>query len=327
MNTTTLVSGCAALSLADEEIGGLEAPDVLAPPTATPHYELIGRFLTDRAIKFDHMQQVLASVWRPVMGMKVLPIADDLFLFQFPHIKDLQRVLDDGPWSFENHTLVCDMVPTGTRPEEVSLNTIAIWVQIHDLPSIYASTEFIERIGNYVGVFLKADPNNFGGLWRSFFRIRVRLDVSAPLKRRMKMYQKDGSTQWISFKYERLGTFCFCCGVLGHFEKFCKKTYEEVLDPATFPYGGWMRAGSRRQARPVGARWLVADLPKNPVATDTPNPDKENPGVDETEECSGMQGDLKRRRAGDSAGHDVVMFETPKTSIPAGLMDQARPTQ
>ncbi|XP_019163526.1 PREDICTED: uncharacterized protein At4g02000-like [Ipomoea nil] len=227
MDTNAIVTGCAGLSLTDEENGGLAAPDIISSSTESPHHDLVGRFLTDRPIKFDHMQQVLASVWRPVMVMRVLPIADDLFLFQFPHLKDLQRVLDDGPWSFENHTLVCSMVTAESRSEEVALNNMAIWIQIHDLPSIYASADFIERIGNYVGNFLKADPLNFGGSWRSFFRIRVRLDVSVPLKSRMKMYRKDGSVQWINFKYERLGTFCFYCGVLGHSEKFCRKVYEE----------------------------------------------------------------------------------------------------
>ncbi|XP_019149880.1 PREDICTED: uncharacterized protein LOC109146685 [Ipomoea nil] len=327
MDINAIASGCAVLSLSEEDVGGLEAPDIHTIQTTNSHHDLVGRFLTDRPIKFDHMQQVLASVWRPVMGMRVLPMDDNLIVFQFPHLKDLQRVIDDGPWSFENQTLVCATVPTGIRPDEVLLTGISIWVQIHDLPTIYASSDFIARIGDYVGTFLAADPHNFGGSWHSFFRIRVRLEVQTPLKRRMKMHRKDGTVQWINFKYERLGTFCFCCGVLGHSEKFCRKVYEEGVTPEEYPYGAWMRAGARRQARPIGAKWLLADLPQTPTVMQESIVGEKPRDVTEIEEASGIQGELKRRREGSSVEQDVVMFENPKNSSPAGLTAQTRPTQ
>ncbi|XP_019176759.1 PREDICTED: uncharacterized protein LOC109172055 [Ipomoea nil] len=161
------------------------------------------------------------------MGMYAISLADDLFLFQFPHLRDLHRVIEDGPWSFENHLLICEQVPPNVRPEEVELESIPFWIQIHGLPAMYASPEFISQIGNYIGEFITLDPFNFGGAWRSFYRIRVRLSVSAPIKQRMKLVRRDGTTQWLTFKYERLSTFCYCCGILGHSDKFCKTAYEQ----------------------------------------------------------------------------------------------------
>ncbi|XP_019193159.1 PREDICTED: uncharacterized protein LOC109187428 [Ipomoea nil] len=259
--------------------------------------------------------------------MRVQPLDENLFLFQFPHQKDRQRVLDDGPWSYENNTLICDVVPPGTRPEDVPLEAISFWVRIHGLPAIYASTDFITRVGNYVGSFLAIDPNNFGGSWRSYQRIRVRLDLSVPLKRRLKIFRKDGSTQWISFKYERLGTFCFCCGVLGHSDKFCKRVYEEGLEPESFPYGAWMRAESRRQAKPVGARWLLADLARDTVVSSVPPPPVPTVNVTEEEEKGALHGDLKRRREDNEESNDLVMAEHVSTTSPAGLAGQIRPSQ
>lgn len=57
------------------------------------------------------------------------------------------------------------------------LDDIDFWVQIHDLPTHYATTDFVEKVGSYVGTFLKADPNNFGGAWRSIFRARITLRI------------------------------------------------------------------------------------------------------------------------------------------------------
>lgn len=186
-------------------------------------------------------------------------------MFQFPHHRDIQRVIDNGPWSFENQTLVCKQVLAGMRPEDVVLDTIEYWVQIHDLLTMLANAEFVEKIVDYVGSFQKADPNNFWGTWNSFFRIKVSLKVNEPLKKRMKLRLREGVFQWITFKYERLNTFLFCCGLIGHSDRFCRKAYEEGIEPKDYLYGAWMRAGARRQIKPVGAKWLFADLLTSPA--------------------------------------------------------------
>ncbi|XP_019170448.1 PREDICTED: uncharacterized protein LOC109166019 [Ipomoea nil] len=232
MDIRQIEDHCASLSITEEEVSGLEAPDPPPSSDAPIHHRLVGRFLTDRPINFDHMQQVLASVWRPVMGMQVEALTEELFLFRFPHPKDLQRVIDDGPWSFENHTLVCERVPPESRPEDVDLDTVTFWVQIHGLPAMYASPDFLTRIGDYLGSFVAIDPNNFGGSWKGFYHVRARMQVGIPLKRRMRLMRKDGST----------------------------KAYENGISPESFPFGSWMRAGPSRQAKPVGAKWL---LPKD----------------------------------------------------------------
>ncbi|XP_019176855.1 PREDICTED: uncharacterized protein LOC109172160 [Ipomoea nil] len=237
MDIHQLEKRCADLALIEEDTGGLDAPEPKAMPDASIPNNLVGRLLTDRPIRFEHMQHVLASVWRPVMGMYAVSLADDLFLFQFPHPKDLQRILDDGPWSFENHLLLCEQVPPGIRPEEVILDSVPFWVQIHGLPAMDASPDFIIKIGDYIGSFIASDPFNFGGAWKSFYRIRARMNVLDPIKRRMKLIRRDGSTHWVTFKYERLGTFCYCCGCLGHSDKFCRIAYEKGILPDEYPFG------------------------------------------------------------------------------------------
>ncbi|XP_031101918.1 uncharacterized protein LOC116005821 [Ipomoea triloba] len=298
MDVGALELSCAVLSLDEEDAGGLDAPITDQASGSVIYFELVGRFLTQRAIKFEHMQQVMASVWQPVMGVRIVSLEDNLFVFQFPHRRDMQRVIDEGPWSFENNTLVCKLVPPSVRPEAVVLDSIDYWVQIHDLPTMFTSAEFIEQIGNYVGVFKFADPNNFGGTWRSFIRVRISLHLSEPLKRRMKLRMRDGTFQWILFKYERLTTFCFCCGLIGHSERFCRKVYEQGIEPKDYPYGAWLRAGVRRPPKPVGAKWLLADLPNTPSCVpSTPAIPSSQSG--QVEEGVVLHGDLKRSREGD----------------------------
>lgn len=63
-------------------------------------------------------------------------------------------------------------------------------------------------------------------------RIRIRLDVKKSLKRKKKIMKMNGLQVMVSCKYERLGEFCFTCGMLTHTEYYCRKflckTSEEI---------------------------------------------------------------------------------------------------
>lgn len=98
-----LEDGCGNISLEEEEEKGIDLPEVAEDQSVNIdlQHAMVGRFLTDKHIKFEYMQQVLASVWRPVMGMRVKEIRANLFIFQFFHEKDLIRVLEKGPWGLK----------------------------------------------------------------------------------------------------------------------------------------------------------------------------------------------------------------------------------
>ena len=55
-----------------------------------------------------------------------------------------------------------------------------------------------------------------------FLRIIVDLPIEKPLRRGGHVVNKSGEKFWITFRYERLPTFCYLCGLLGHDDKHCK---------------------------------------------------------------------------------------------------------
>ena len=52
-------------------------------------------------------------------------------------------------------------------------------------------------------------------------RVRVLIDITKPLCRGRKVTLEDGTTHWVSFKYEQLPNFCYWCGKLTHGDKDC----------------------------------------------------------------------------------------------------------
>nr|GMD42551.1 uncharacterized protein LOC109174453 [Ipomoea batatas] len=92
-----------------------------------------------------------------------------------------------------------------------------------------------------------------------FYRVRVAIDIDKPLKKHMKLKKDNGSWAFIDFRYERLPTFCFRCGLIGHGDHFCPKIAQGYDPKAEKPYGAWMRLGTRRTMPTSGQRWVALE--------------------------------------------------------------------
>lgn len=218
------------------------------------------------------------------------------------------------------------------------LTSLDIWVQVYDLPFGYTTDLVLEQVNNFVGSLVSLDETNFACTWRCFYRVRVSLDVTKPLKRRMKLFKRDRLWVWVNFKYEWLHAFCFFYRLLGHTDRFCMKAREAGVTPEQYPYGAWMRARVGRSARNIGSRWLVTEQMGDGWA---------NGGVGQvnakvkglqsadvvTSELEGIVAGPKRRKGCDSMprqgelGDDAMVVDLPKNLFMAGVGIQPCPSQ
>ncbi|KAL8132599.1 hypothetical protein AgCh_008178 [Apium graveolens] len=160
-----------------------------------------------------------------------------------------------GYWRLQN-TLVYKQVKGVEDPHLVNLNEVDIWMQVHDIPKGFILENILKSVAAYIGKYMKSDPINFDGSWKSFVWIRVTLEITKSLLRRMKIRRKGGNWTWLNFKYEKLGTFYFVCGILGHNETECNVVYANPDKVVKRAYGVWLRAPNRNVKNNVGARWL-----------------------------------------------------------------------
>ncbi|XP_055959759.1 uncharacterized protein LOC130014835 [Mercurialis annua] len=222
---------------------------------------LVGRFLTDKIVNLIAMRQMMAFVWKPVRGVKVSEIKPNLFLFQFFHELDLARVVNEGPWTFEHHLFLCQEVKRGAIVEDMELWHADLWVHVVDIPLGYASEKLAQDAGKVLGGFITQDFNPGKTVGANTLRVRVRVDIRKPLKRRMKFKRGPNEWSWLNFQYERIPMFCFYCGVLGHSEKYCEKYFDNPIPREQLPYGVEMRFNPKKVDSKLGDRWLRDDSP------------------------------------------------------------------
>lgn len=130
----------------------------------------------------------------------------------------------------------------------------AFWIQVYNVPVGFRSERVCRDVGNHLGAYESYDPWNFDGSNKLFLRVRAQVNVRKPLKKHMKLRKVSGDWFLINFKNEKLPTFCFICGLIGHGKMFCKDQYEKKDKPRKF--GLWLHAPNRSLSSRIENKWL-----------------------------------------------------------------------
>uniref|UniRef100_A0A803QCK5 Reverse transcriptase domain-containing protein n=1 Tax=Cannabis sativa TaxID=3483 RepID=A0A803QCK5_CANSA len=161
----------ALISLEDEEEGILIGGDDEAEETLfDDRWCLVGKFLTGRAVDFNAMRHLMASLWQPGKGVFIKELGMNRYLFQFFHELDVQTVIDGSPWTFNRCPLVFHRLKKGEDPKVVTLHKIDFWVEIHDLKSGFMLERVVRSACGYIATFVKSYPKNFNGIWREYLQ-------------------------------------------------------------------------------------------------------------------------------------------------------------
>ena len=140
---------------------------------------LVGRWLSNKPIRFHATRTRLSHLWQPEKKMDAALTENNRFLFQFFDQGDMERVLQTGPWHFDSYPMLLRKLHFGENPLTMPIDTMDIWVQVHNLPFGFMNEPMGSLLGNHVGKLLKYDFNNNFGPWRKYMRLRVSMDVMA----------------------------------------------------------------------------------------------------------------------------------------------------
>jgi len=211
---------------------------------------LVGRLLTERRIQKDAFRVLMSKLWRTMGSVLFKEIDENLWLFEFASESDKRRVTEGRPWLFDRSFLVLRDVDELTPPNQMDFHLSPIWVQVHDMPLTCMNRAVGNQIRGSLGSVLEVDVTGDGVGWGRFLRIQVVIDLTKPLDRGRALIMQ-GKSLWVTFRYEKLPSFCHHCGRIFHGAYVCDKRqgYRLNEDGGGKQWGLWMRAAEYRDRR------------------------------------------------------------------------------
>ncbi|KAJ4850557.1 hypothetical protein Tsubulata_028083 [Turnera subulata] len=123
--------------------------------------------------------------------MNASEVRGNIFLFHFDSASEKLRILDGSPWKY------------------MRLSKAA-------------------RISTFFPSVLDiALPKDNSPLWRDFFRMRVKVNITDSLPAGFNTQGAGDKVANVAFHYEDLGDFCYYCGKVGHVEKDRDKCFND----------------------------------------------------------------------------------------------------
>ena len=213
---------------------------------------LFGKLLVDRNQNQRALKNTLRTTWKMGSDLRIVEVGDNVLQFKFNSMFQLEWVERNGPWNFENNLLLLSRWRKGLTGANLVFTHAPFWIQVWGLPFEYMTEEAGRNIGSKLGRVMEVDKRSWQADQARFMRVRIDLPLEKPLRRGVYISNMDGDRCWVSFKYERLPTFCFSCGKLGHDEKHCGVVAEK--QSMEKQYGDWLRAGSTSKGPNEGLR-------------------------------------------------------------------------
>ncbi|XP_075673810.1 uncharacterized protein LOC142643153 [Castanea sativa] len=185
---------------------------------------LFGKFLKNRLFNQQAVKNILGATWKFGSDLKIIDVGEGLFQFKFAMESQLTWVLNNGPWSFDNYLLLLRRWEKGMNANTIKFTNCPMWVRVWGLPFELFSEDVVSDIGRGIGPVVEVDCKGAASDQAKFLRIRVEVPLEKLLSRGSKIKGLEGEVVWVDFKCERLISFCFRCGVLGHEVKICAAT-------------------------------------------------------------------------------------------------------
>jgi hypothetical protein len=208
----------------------------------TLDYCLVGRLLTTKPVRFHNFKTRMSTLWQPKHQVDITLMEPNRFMFQFFNYADVERVIQQGPWLFDSYPLIWSKVTDVKDPFTMPIDSIELWVQVHNLPFSFMTETMGILLGNHVGKLVKYDYENNYGNWRRYVRLRVSLPVKEPLKKSFEFVLEHGAAVRVNFRYEKPGNFCYECGLIGHTDGSGPKRFEKGFVEGQQQWGPYLRS-------------------------------------------------------------------------------------
>ncbi|CAO2149528.1 unnamed protein product [Urochloa humidicola] len=141
---------------------------------------------------------------------------DNMFYVEFDSERLWKKAVWGGPWKYKEDAVIFVAYDGVRRLSEISIESIAVWIRIYDIPTIKMTVGFMKALGRKFGNVVEV-----GEIYKNYRRVRVEIPLEKPLMATVDIDVKGEGNMVFAVRYENVPHFCFTCGRLGHAKDDC----------------------------------------------------------------------------------------------------------
>jgi hypothetical protein len=203
----------------------------------------IGVFYSRKSYNPKYLFSDMLNAWRIPKFATVEKLGDYCFKMEFIKEEEKRRVIDGGPWCHKGDALIIVNYDGLTRPSEVRIDAIGLWVRFLGLPLAMMKECFAKQLGDQLGRYVKMDARCPCYLW-----VRLEFPLNKALQPSLTVKIKGRGAMVISLRFENMPHFCFHYGCVGH----ATINYEmRELDDHGVRFGEELRVSPPRHIREI----------------------------------------------------------------------------
>ncbi|KAL9677451.1 hypothetical protein QQ045_005682 [Rhodiola kirilowii] len=185
------------------------------------------KLATGESFSVTAISAILKKAWKMPTGVTFEEINGNMAVLKFEDKLKLEKVLEEGPWTYQNQLILIKRWEFGRKPEDLEFSKVQVWVQMHGIPVELMTEKISMGIAETIGKVCRKMPEETEVRKKKFARYKVEIEVKEPIKNGVYVALEDADDEpfWVEFKFERLPSPCELCKVITHETINCTKKH------------------------------------------------------------------------------------------------------
>ena len=91
---------------------------------------IAAKFITSRFLQMEVVARTFKQLWKTNRGFKFWNQGNNLVLFVFNNLAEVDKILKSQPWSFDKHLIVMQRYMNDTLAKDLAFNKVPFWVWV-----------------------------------------------------------------------------------------------------------------------------------------------------------------------------------------------------
>ena len=99
----------------------------------------------------EAVARTFKQLWRTDGGFRIRNQGNNMVLFVFNSLAEVDKILKSQPWCFDKHLIVMQCYANDVLVKDLAFERVHFWMQVHDIPISFQTRKVAEKLYETAG--------------------------------------------------------------------------------------------------------------------------------------------------------------------------------